>query len=520
MSHKKHLLLLTLLSIVFAPGLYFSHNDPIPAIAQSGSNKLSGWAWSSNVGWISFNSDDCTTSANFINNACGGNGIKKLVDSSGTPITYGVTLDSSNNLVGYAWNPDLGYIYFGGDSDNAGGIESAPEAPKTWARLSGNAVNSQITGWARACSVFASGCNGALKSNIQRGDWDGWIKMSDDAGTIKYGAYIKDIATNGQKIFGGFAWGGGSNPAMSSSAQFPGWINFDYKTNPDGTPVTPGCVGQSCQAGCTENCGGVVVPPSVGPETFFVPRCLSELAEGVTVVEPNKTLTFSVNPEGPGNNDNYTIRWFDDGVEKPGQTTRSYTLTTSASVPSHNITVSVVPNPAGGVAVRTLSCTPGGLTVAASPTASLIAFSDLNLMNMSVILPEGAIPVTAKNISGVLPKITIIDATGSPCSAQITLSVEKITKNGVPIPEVHWKKSTAPNQSPVFSPKNLISVGSSSNLTLNIIRQPAGTTRLSDGTYSVNIKASPAGGACGGDRYRDAALKISSTGGGGTYIEE
>ena len=52
-------------------------------------HNLSGWAWSENIGWISFNS---TT---------GGGGVN-----------YGVTVASNGRLSGYAWSENIGWITF------------------------------------------------------------------------------------------------------------------------------------------------------------------------------------------------------------------------------------------------------------------------------------------------------------------------------------------------------------------------------------------------------------------------
>src|SRR3989338_169857 len=58
--------------------------------AEAGTNdNLSGFAWSSNTGWISFNSTNQGTGAN-----------------------YGVTVAKNGDMSGYAWSSNIGWISF------------------------------------------------------------------------------------------------------------------------------------------------------------------------------------------------------------------------------------------------------------------------------------------------------------------------------------------------------------------------------------------------------------------------
>lgn len=58
-----------------------------------------------------------------------------------------------------------------------------------------------VSGWARACSVFISGCSGILKDSDERGGWDGWLKLRG-AG---YGVSL-DVSSYPYE-FNGWAWG-------------------------------------------------------------------------------------------------------------------------------------------------------------------------------------------------------------------------------------------------------------------------------------------------------------------------
>ncbi|MCC6290883.1 hypothetical protein IT398_02360 [Candidatus Nomurabacteria bacterium] len=122
-QEKKPALIVLSLLIVF--GIIFY---PRPPLAQgSGPVSLSGYAWSSNIGWINMGND--------------------------TGQGYGVTMESADGpLSGYAWSSNIGWVDFG-------------SVARTGDRL---------TGFARALS--ASGSSG----------WDGNIKLDG----INYGVMI------------------------------------------------------------------------------------------------------------------------------------------------------------------------------------------------------------------------------------------------------------------------------------------------------------------------------------------
>ena len=151
-----------------------SPSDPNDGIfnveAGLAGNNVSGYAWSSNIGWISFNclnTDTCPTS------------------------NYGVDIDeATGDFSGYAWSSNIGWISF-----NRADTGNPPEAPFNGgsgpiARMSGGA----ITGWARALA------NG--------GGWDGWIKFACTGvacSTSNYGVVLN--TTPDPDEFTGWAWG-------------------------------------------------------------------------------------------------------------------------------------------------------------------------------------------------------------------------------------------------------------------------------------------------------------------------
>lgn len=110
-------------------------------IASAGSqHNLSGYAWSDNIGWVSFN---CTN-----NGSC----------ASGD---YGVNVDAVGNFSGYAWSDNIGWVSF-----NSSDVAGCPQSPCS-VHLDYN--TGAVTGWAKALAG-----TGTLN---QAGGWDGWIAL-------------------------------------------------------------------------------------------------------------------------------------------------------------------------------------------------------------------------------------------------------------------------------------------------------------------------------------------------------
>ena len=166
---------------------------------------VTGWAWSSNIGWIKFN------------------------PGSSDDVKYNL---GTGALSGYAWSSNIGWIHFA----PTGGY---PESPTTGAKLppadanNPNGADGPMTGWAKALAGSSSG------------GWDGWIKMS--------GGWTNGVHRDGNSLTG-YAWG----------SEVVGWVNFNPAINAanDCDPVTSGI-----QTVCIEDGGGgldvacSVVPP-------------------------------------------------------------------------------------------------------------------------------------------------------------------------------------------------------------------------------------------------------------------
>jgi len=193
--------------VIFVLGVSFIIKSANPVAADSNGN-VSGFAWSSNIGWISFNGP-----------------------------TYSVKMNVGTDNIGifsndsYAWGSNIGWIKF--DSSLIG-----PSSPTDGVRVE---TDGRVTGWARACTVFVSGCSGSLKGLSYLGGWDGWIKM-DPTGNVANDVHL--VANE----FQGYAWG----------SDIVGWINFCQ------TPGTNACVTlDSIDVSCSASPNPAVTPPDV-----------------------------------------------------------------------------------------------------------------------------------------------------------------------------------------------------------------------------------------------------------------
>lgn len=194
-----------------------------PKVEATSTENVSGYAWSDNIGWISFN--DTT----------GGNAAQP----------YGVNINTSGDISGIAWSSGVdsavgpqGFVEggIGAISFNRADTGNPPGAPyqTTGAIARVNITTGAVTGWARALSACNLDASGNLSptpctQNSNAGGWDGWIKLSkdpSDTGSTTYGV-VKDPATG---KFSGYAWGGAkvlpSGDSDPTGASVIGWISF------------------------------------------------------------------------------------------------------------------------------------------------------------------------------------------------------------------------------------------------------------------------------------------------------
>lgn len=128
-------------------------------------DNVSGWAWSENIGWISFNNT-----------------------SGGGATNYGVNIETDGVFSGYAWSENIGWISF-----NTGDLTGCPTAP-CQAKL--DFGTKEVSGWAKALT--------------DGGGWPGWIRLRE---VTNYGVSWNSLSGEME----GWAWADG----------VIGWISFN-----------------------------------------------------------------------------------------------------------------------------------------------------------------------------------------------------------------------------------------------------------------------------------------------------
>jgi len=180
----KIILLIFFVVVLIIATLYFFDNQKIKKVQAGTDENVFGWAWSENIGWISFN-----------NNTTGGESVN-----------YGVNIGSDRIFSGYAWSENIGWISF-----NQAELSGCPSG----ACLAKVDLSShEVSGWARALAPVG---------DPQAGGWDGWISLRGS----NYGVEINNTSHQ----FEGWAWGGDD----SDSTAVIGWISFNCN-NPE-TPT-------------------------------------------------------------------------------------------------------------------------------------------------------------------------------------------------------------------------------------------------------------------------------------------
>ncbi len=200
--NKKFILILLFIIVLSTGFLYFQSITTKKTQAAVNVNyNLSGWLWSSNIGWVSL----------------GGSNYQVVVNSA------------NGNLSGYAWSPNIGWIDFAPTS-------GFPGSPNYSAKI--DFLSGAIFGWIKA-----------TQADPTNGGWDGWIKMENTI--VTYSGY-----NNNYGKITGFAWG---NLVIGwlefYNVAIPPLINCGFSANPssisfgerstlswDCTPVATSCL--------------------------------------------------------------------------------------------------------------------------------------------------------------------------------------------------------------------------------------------------------------------------------------
>ena len=184
-----------------------TQNTPVP---------LSGWGWSSTTGWVSFSSKDNYTGTN-------GNGTSSI--AYGVTIATSSVINSgvTGRFAGYAWSSNIGWISFNyADVIACGATEPSSVdlisgAVIGWARVMSE--KDRNDGWDGCISL--SGTNFASPVI-------GQIIVQDSLGVNHFvgkGGVTLDVNTS---KFKGFSWSGVlPDPASGINAGVLGWLSFD-----------------------------------------------------------------------------------------------------------------------------------------------------------------------------------------------------------------------------------------------------------------------------------------------------
>lgn len=189
-----------------------------PRAESATTDNVSGWTWSENIGWISFNNTSDLSSQFYgvnvdtANKAVGGTG-----DFSGNAWIGDSDLTASDTIVPY----HTGWGSF--DRAKTGNPPGAPFNSGSGPIAQVDWSNGKVTGWMRVLSAckntYWDGTNldgpkcTASGAGDAAGGWDGWIKLSSDP-SDSGSSYGVTISSNN---FSGYAWG----------SDVVGWVSFD-----------------------------------------------------------------------------------------------------------------------------------------------------------------------------------------------------------------------------------------------------------------------------------------------------
>lgn len=182
----------------------------IQIVMATANDNVSGWAWSGNIGWISFNCIDFLP--------------------SGCTKDYGVSFSTSTipyvATSSYAWSENIGWISFDPAVKSippagppAGGYDYTGSGYLAKLDTSIATAPPELRGWARACGKP----DGAITCG---GDgWDGWINLASDPGAAKqFSVKLDKTLKSGYHEFYDWAWG----------SDVVGWISFNCSSTQEG----------------------------------------------------------------------------------------------------------------------------------------------------------------------------------------------------------------------------------------------------------------------------------------------
>ncbi len=176
---KKRLILRMIVFLFFLASIFMGVNlQEIKASdTQCGDYNFKGYAWSENIGWISFSCENNTN-----------------VGEDGPD--YGVNLSMDTGIIsGHAWSENIGWISF--DSDDLDGCPSG----ECKAKIDVN--TREISGWAIVLSneewislSGTTGSGGQYGVNLAEVEFSGWAFGSDVLGWISFSCKDRDVCSS------------------------------------------------------------------------------------------------------------------------------------------------------------------------------------------------------------------------------------------------------------------------------------------------------------------------------------
>ncbi len=252
-------------------GILTSVTLSVPYVVKAAPVPVTGYAWSSEMGWISFNG-----------------------------LGYGVFEESTNgDLSGYAWSSNIGWISF-----NASQVSGCPSGTCT---PNVNSTGGALRGWARACAAFINktSCSGALDPNA--GGWDGWIALK---GAAQDGSTYGVVQDSTSCAWSGYAWGSDALGAInmsgtSSDGSAYGVVSGSCAALPPTAVLTatPSTINAGDSTTLTWSSTNATSCTAAGG--FSTANAANNLAPGV-VVTPATTSSYSITCTGAGGSANST----------------------------------------------------------------------------------------------------------------------------------------------------------------------------------------------------------------------
>ncbi len=198
---KKVFLLFFSLYLLLPLGIYAAEND-----------NVWGWAWSGNIGWVSFNCKD------------GGEGGSDVCSSDNSNYGMNINEDGYVEADSWIWSKNIGWITF--DPKIAGNPPVSEDDFSSEGYLA-KVKSGALLGWARAIAgckdsnwdTTEKKCTGSGPGD-RTGNWDGWIRFSE---VVQGGEGFVYGVRLGDGEFTGWAWG----------KDIVGWLSLNCKTGPD-----------------------------------------------------------------------------------------------------------------------------------------------------------------------------------------------------------------------------------------------------------------------------------------------